>query len=282
MRRGLVWWLLALAVAAACATAPVTGRQQLILVPEGQVNDMGARAYQDVLAKSSVVTGTPEAQLVQEVGRGIAAVAPKEGYEWKFSLIRNDQANAFSLPGGAVVVYTGILKYARAPAELAAVIGHEMAHDLANHGAERMSQQLLAQLGATGLQAAVGAQSPAAMQALMAAYGAGTQIGILLPFSRTQESEADRIGLILMARAGYDPRAALRFWQSMTAAAGPRQVPEFLSTHPADEQRLAGLREAMPEALAEWQRGQPQAQAPPQPQAQPSGQGGWVFGAPRP
>jgi predicted Zn-dependent protease len=263
--------LLALVLVAACARAPITGRQQLILVPETQVEQMGDRAYQDVLGRSEVVTGTPEAQLVQETGQRIAAAAPSEGYKWKFSLIKDDQANAFALPGGNVVVYSGLLKYAQTPDELAAVIAHEVAHDVARHGAERMSQQLLAQLGGAGLQAAVGAQSPVAMDALMAAYGAGAQIGFLLPFSRTQETEADRIGLILMAKAGYNPRAAVQFWRKM-AAAGGRQPPTFLSTHPADEQRIAKLEEFMPEALSYYR---------PRQQPQPSGQGGWVFGPAR-
>jgi len=287
MRRGvglLLAALLALVLAAAaCATAPVTGRPQLILVSEGEADRMGAQAYQDVVSKSQVVTGTPEAQLVRQVGQRLARVSPQVPYQWQFSLVRDNQANAFALPGGHVVVYTGILRYAQTPDELATVMAHEMAHNIARHGAERMSQQLVTQLGAAGLQAAVGAQSPAAMDALMTAYGAGTQVGILLPFSRTQESEADHIGLVLMAKAGYDPRQAVGFWQKMMAAGGAgRQPPTFLSTHPADQQRIADLEREMPEALADYR--QATGQQPPQPQAAPqaapsTGRGqGFIFG----
>lgn len=269
--RAALGWLGAALLAAACATAPITGRQQLLLVDEAQVAQMGNRAYQQTLAESDVVTGTPEAEMVQAIGERIAAVAPEaEGQQWRFALIRGEQANAFALPGGGVAVYTGLLRYAETPDQLAAVMAHEVAHNIARHGAERMSQQLLAQLGAQGLQIAVGAQSPAAQQAMMAAYGAGAQVGFLLPYSRVQESEADRIGLILMAQAGYDPRAAVQFWRNMAAAGGEApQPPEFLSTHPADERRIAQLEELMPEALSYYEpRGGPR----------PTGRGGWEFG----
>jgi predicted Zn-dependent protease len=270
--------ILTLALCAACATVPVTGRQQLMLVPQGQVNQMGDQAYEETLSKSKVVTGTPEANLVHDIGQRIAAVAPNTSEPWTFALIQDDTPNAFSLPGNHVVIQTGILKFAKTPAQLATVIAHEMGHDIANHGGERMSQQLLAQLGAAGLQAAVGSQSPAAMQALMTAYGAGAQVGFLLPFDRTQESEADRLGLTLMAKAGFDPQEAVQFWQSMMAAEGKQQQPPtFLSTHPADQQRIADLQKEMPQAMAAYKQATRQQVGQPSQQSAP-GRSGFVFG----
>jgi predicted Zn-dependent protease len=194
--------------------------------------------------------------MVRRVGRRIAEVTRQDypitkDYEWEFNLIDDDETpNAFALPGGKIAVYTGILKYTKTEAGLATVMGHEVAHALARHGGERISHTLLAQMGAAAVSVAVSDMSSAAVQAISTAYGAGATVGVLLPFSRLEESEADRIGLVLMARSGYDPREAVGFWQRMAEAGGGKKPPEFLSTHPADERRIRQLEEWMPEALS--------------------------------
>lgn len=235
-------------IIAACATVPYTQRSQLVLLSESDEMKLGADAYQEVLAKEKVVRDPAVVALVTGVGERIAAVANKPEYKWQFSVIDDPkQANAFALPGGKVAVYTGIFPVARDTAGLATVVGHEIAHAIARHGAERMSQGLVAQIAGTGLAVGLGGQSPAAQSAIMQAFGLGVQVGALLPFGRAQESEADHIGLILMAKAGYDPAAAVGLWQRFEAggSAGP---PEFLSTHPSYGTRIQQLRQWLPEA----------------------------------
>jgi predicted Zn-dependent protease len=214
-----------------------------------------------VLSKEPLSEDAQTTELVEKVGRRIAAAAERPPsnlwraphFRWEFKTIDKNEPNAFCLPGGKVVVYTGILPITRTEAGLAVVIGHEVAHALARHGAERMSDQMVAQLGATAaavaLSATVSGRSRAYVPAMMAALGAGATVGFLLPMSRAQESEADRIGLILMAVAGYDPREAITVWERMRAATtGPRKA-EWLSTHPADTTRLADIRQWLPEAM---------------------------------
>ena len=238
-----------------CATAPYTGREELMLVSQPQAVALGTRAYDQVLEASKLSNDGTAVNLVKTVGLRIATVAEREfpeltkNYKWEFNLIDNPEPNAFALPGGKVAVYTGILKYTQNAAGLAAVMAHEIAHVLARHGSERMSQQLLVQLGEQGLATALGSSSPIASQAILTAFGIGTQVGVLLPFSRTQESEADHIGLILMAKAGYDPGEALQFWQRMETAESGGKPPAFLSTHPADKQRIADIEKWLPEAM---------------------------------
>jgi metalloendopeptidase OMA1, mitochondrial len=249
-----------------CATVPYTNRSQLMLMSESDDLKLGAAAYGQVLKKSTVVHDPQVTEVVQRVGKRIAAVADKPEYQWEFTVIDDPkQANAFCLPGGKVAVYTGIFPIARDEAGLATVIGHEVAHALARHGAERMSQSTLLQAGAVAAAVAAGASGAGAgtQQAVMAAYGLGSQVGVALPFSRSQESEADHIGLILMAKAGYDPEAAVGLWQRMEADAQGKTPPEWLSTHPSPATRQDDLRGWMAEAMKYYQpSGQPVALLP--------------------
>lgn len=244
-------WILLVVFLAGCATVPVTGRRSFNLIPESQAIAMGEDAYQQVLSESKLITSGPDYEMVVEVGNRIAAVAD-ESYDWEFALIDDpNTVNAFCLPGGKVAVYTGILPVARNADGLAVVMGHEIAHAVARHGSERMTDALAIQVAGTGLESLLGGTSEGSRNLIMAAYGVGAQIGVLLPFGRSQESEADHIGLIYMARAGYDPQEAPRFWERMNAQSGGGAPPEFLSTHPNPENRVRQLREWMPEAEAE-------------------------------
>lgn len=234
----------------ACATAPITGRSQLQLVPEDQEIALGLKAYQEMLSQAKLSKDPKTIEMVNRIGWRIARVAARPDYEWEFKVIDDDKtANAFALPGGKVAVYTGLLPYTKTEDGLAFVLAHEVAHAIARHGGERMSQQLLVQLGQQGLNLAVGSQSQVAVQAINQAYGVTAAVGVLLPFSRAQESEADHIGLILMAKAGYDPRESPNFFESMKAAKKGGGPPAFLTTHPADEERIARLRELIPQAM---------------------------------
>jgi metalloendopeptidase OMA1, mitochondrial len=227
-----------------CATAPYTGRSQLILVSAQEEAAMGAAAYKEVLEKSRIERGVKVNRLVDQVGERIARAADRADFEWTFTVIDDaKQANAFALPGGKVAVYTGIFPVAETTTGLAVVVAHEIAHVLARHGAERVSQSLATQAGAVAVGMATGSQ------AIMQAYGLGAELGVLLPWGRTQESEADRIGLILMAQAGYDPREAIAFWQRMEQNGDRRQPPEFLSTHPNHETRQQQIESWLAEAL---------------------------------
>ncbi len=234
----------------ACSQAPVTGRSQLMLVSPEQEKALGLKAYENILKKERVSQDHVLNQMLQTVGWRIANAAQRPDFDWEFTLIENDKvANAFCLPGGKVFVYTGILKYTEDEAGLAVVIGHEVAHALSRHGAERMSLTLLAQLGETAMQTALGTQSADAMRVFDYAYGLAADIGVILPYSRTQEYEADHIGLILMAKAGYDPRGALVFWERLSRGKSAPSPPSFLSTHPTDQDRIAKIRNLLPEAL---------------------------------
>jgi predicted Zn-dependent protease len=246
---------------AACESAPVTGRSQMMLVSESEERQMGLQAYREVLSKEALSYDAETNALVEKVGRRIAAAAERPPsdlwhaprFRWEFKTVDKNEPNAFCLPGGKVVVYSGILPYTKTEAGLAVVVGHEVAHALARHGAERMSDQMVAQVGATAaavaLAATVGGRSSTYVPAMMAAVGAGATVGFILPMSRAQESEADRIGLVLMALAGYDPREAITVWERMHAASTGRRQAEWLSTHPADTTRLADIRRWLPEAM---------------------------------
>lgn len=237
-----------LALAVACATAPFTKRSQLILLSEGQEVQLGADAYREVLQKEPVERDPALTAAVRRVGERIARVAEKPDYQWEFTVIDEPkQVNAFALPGGKVAVYTGLFPVAQDEAGLAAVMGHEVAHALARHGAERMSQGVVAELLATGAAISLGNANPVTRNAVMGAFGLGAWVGVSLPYSRARESEADHIGLILMAKAGYDPEAALGLWQRMEARGGS-SPPEFLSTHPAYGTRQENIRKWIPEA----------------------------------
>jgi predicted Zn-dependent protease len=231
----------------ACETAPVTGRNQLILVDDAQVQQLGLQAYQEMKQKQPLSGDQALNSRVQRVGRDIARISPKPDWDWEFSLFENDSPNAFALPGGKVGVNTGLFKAARDDDQLAAVIGHEVAHAIARHGAERMSQGQLAQAGGAAVGIATG------NQAYVGAYSALAQFGFMLPNSRTQESEADHIGLLYMAKAGYDPRAAVSLWQNMQEIGGNGPT-EWMSTHPSPGNRITRLEELMPEALAVYEQ----------------------------
>jgi predicted Zn-dependent protease len=244
---GLFLLLLALAPLG-CETVPYTGRRQLQLVSAAEEAQMGAQAYQEIVGKQTLSTDAQTNAMVQRVGSRIAAVSGVSS-QWEFRLIQDDkQANAFALPGGKVAVYTGILPITRDEAGLAAVVGHEIAHVVARHGGERLSQQMGVQT-VTQLLAGMASSNPATVQLVSAALGAGAQVGVLLPFGRAQESEADHVGLILMAKAGYDPRAAAELWKRMAEAAKGQRPPEFLSTHPSEATRIQQIEGWLPEAL---------------------------------
>lgn len=249
-----------LVVLVACATVPITGRQQLSLVPSEALLPMSFSSYQEFLAAHKVIEGTPEARMVQQAGTRIKNAVERyfarqnmsdrlNGYQWEFNLIADNAINAWAMPGGKVVVYSGIMPVAKNETGLAVVMAHEIAHAVAQHGEERMSQGLLAQMGGMALGAAVAQRPKETQQLFMTAFGLGAQVGVLLPYSRIQETEADRLGLIFMAMAGYDPREAVDFWQRMSAAQQGPSAPEFLSTHPTDETRLRNIKEFLPEAM---------------------------------
>ena len=237
-------------------TVPVTGRTQKVAMSEKDQAKLGADAYAQVLNQSAseIVSSGPEADMVKRVGERIAAVADDPGYDWQFTLLEDPQVNAWCLPGGKVAVYSGILAVTRDENGLAVVMAHEIAHAIAQHGAERMLQEQLTQVGLTAVSATLGGLSPQAQGAVLALFGAGAQFGVLLPFSRDMESEADHIGLIYMARAGYDPQAAVALWQRMSEQRTDPQVPEYASTHPSDATRIKDLQKWMPEAQKEYEK----------------------------
>jgi len=256
-----IYWLaiaLVMTMLLRCATAPITGRQQFILIPQSQEIALGLKSYQEILSQSKLSEDKETVDMVNRVGWRIARVTSRDyaiakDYAWEFNVIDDEKTpNAFALPGGKIAVYTGILKYTQNEAGLATVMAHEVGHALARHGAERMSHYLLAQLGQVALNVAMHDQSPEVLAAVNVGYGVGTTVGVLLPFSRVEESEADHIGLILMAKAGYNPREAVLFWERM-AKAGGKKPPVFLSTHPADEKRIAQIKAWLPEALTYYQ-----------------------------
>lgn len=254
-RRLLAAICLALA-ALSCASAPYTGRGQLILMSEHEEIRQGLEYSQKILAEEKVEEGTARAKRVERIGRAIAAAADKPDYDWTFQVIVSDEVNAFCLPGGKVFVYTGILGVVgNNDAELAAIIGHEVAHALARHGAERSSQSGLASLGVAAASVAIGAvtSSGTAAGAAMAGGSATAQLGLLLPYSRLQESEADHIGVILAAKAGYDPRAAISLWEKMSAVSKGKEPVGFLSTHPLNSRRIEDLQKLMPEVMKYYQ-----------------------------
>jgi predicted Zn-dependent protease len=249
----------------ACAEVPITHRQSLQLLPESQLATMSLQEYDKVLKNSKLSTNQQQVEMVRRVGFKIAKAAEAflaeaglqsqiKTLKWEFNLIEDDKtANAWVMPGGKAAVYTGILPYTQNETGLAVVLGHEVAHAIAGHGNERMSQGLLAQMGGVALSVALSQNSAATRNLFMQAYGAGASVGLLLPYSRLHESEADRIGLTLMARAGYDPSEAIPFWQRMNQKAEQRP-PEFLSTHPAPESRIANIKKYIPEAMPYYRK----------------------------
>jgi len=245
---------LGLATLVACETVPYTGRTQLMLLPETAEWQMGLDSYRQILQKARLSRDPAAIEQVRRVGSRIAEATGRSDYRWEWSVIEDKQANAFALPGGKVGVYTGILPITRDDAGLAAVLGHEVAHAIARHGGERVSQGLLVQTGLAATQAALARRDPRTVQTVTALLGAGVAVGLLLPWSRGQESEADHLGLIYMARAGYHPSAARDLWVRMAEAARGRQrPPEFLSTHPSEATRIRQIEAWIPEALRYYQ-----------------------------
>ncbi len=253
------------AVLVSCSTVPITGRKQLNIIPGSTMLSMSAQQYGEFLQTNKLSTNAQQVDLVRRVGNNIKGAVERyfaqngmsnqlKGYAWEFNLVESKDVNAWCMPGGKVVVYTGLLPVTQTEAGLAVVMGHEVAHAVAEHGNERMSQGLLTQMGGIALSEAL-ATKPAETRALyMTAFGLGAQVGVLLPFSRTHESEADRLGLIFMAMAGYDPNEAVTFWQRMAASKGGQAPPEFLSTHPSDATRISDIRKHLPEALGFYKR----------------------------
>lgn len=240
------------ALLAGCAVVPETGRSQLLLVSAQQENQLGLTEFDKLKQSTSISKDAATTAMLQRVGQRIAAVAPLPNAQWEFVLFDDAKtANAFCLPGGKVGVYTGILPITKDEAGLATVIGHEVAHAVARHGGERLSEGLLLQLGGVALDVAMKNNTQATRQIAQSAYGITSQVGVALPHSRKQELEADHIGLLYMARAGYDPRAAVAFWQRFAAVKGGGQI-AFLSTHPVDATRIARLEELMPQAEEEY------------------------------
>lgn len=243
-----------------CSTVPVTGRRSLNLVSAEQELQLGISSFDQLKKETPISKDAALNAMVTRVGRQIAEVARNDmpNAQWEFVVFESPEANAFCLPGGKVGIYTGILPITKTEAGLATVIGHEVAHAIAHHGAERMSRQLLLEGGGQALGTAVGSSNYAQWQnALLLGYGVGTKLGVELPFDRKQESEADRIGLVYMARAGYNPREAVGFWERFmeyNRQRGGDSVPAFLRTHPVDEVRIRQLNQWMPEAEAEFAR----------------------------
>lgn len=234
---------------------PETGRKSHVAMSTREEASLGVQSYQQVLAQSESVNSGPELEMVKRVASRLATATGKAGadFDWQVSLIRSSQANAFCLPGGKIVVYTGILPITQNEPALATVLGHEMAHATSRHGSQRVLEQNLAQTALTGVAMSLSDMDYDKQRAVMGALGAGTQFGVLMPFSRKHESEADEIGLLYMARAGYDPRESIRFWQRMENAGGA-QPPEFLSSHPSHGTRIQQLEAEMPKALEEYNK----------------------------
>jgi predicted Zn-dependent protease len=248
-----------------CSTVPITGRKQLNLIPASQMQSLSYQQYGDFLKSNKISTNQSATLLVRTVGVKIQHAVEQymaqnnmssslAGYNWEFNLVEDPQVNAWCMPGGKVVVYTGILPITQDETGLAVVLGHEIAHAIAQHGDERMSQGLITQLGGMALQEAISTKPAVTQQIFMTAFGLGTQVGVLLPFSRLQESEADHLGLIFMAMAGYNPNLAVTFWQRMSSMNTGQKPPEFLSDHPADATRVAAIQKELPEALKYYKK----------------------------
>ena len=218
-----------------------------MLTSSGQENTLGYQAFSQIRQQYKPSRDPQTDELVNKVGRRIAEAANRPDYRWEFVVFQDDTANAFCLPGGKVGIFTGILKYTQDEAGLATVISHEVAHALVRHAGERMSQGMVAQIGSIGLGAAMAGQNPYVASAAQQAYGLGANVGVILPYSRKQELEADEVGLILMAKAGYDPEAAVGFWQRMVAGnKGKAKPAPFLSTHPTDDRRIGEIQRLLP------------------------------------
>ena len=253
MRRCIASSLLLVAWLAACDRVPVTERKQFVLISESQERTMGYNAARQILRTEPLLRDPAAQDLVKRVGRRIAAVSGQPDYDWEFHVIDNDRAiNAFCLPGGKIFVYSGLLKQVKNEDEMAVVMAHEVAHALARHGAERATLEMGARLGGALLQLALGDEDPRIADIAGRVWGYGANLGLMLPYSRKHEYEADAIGLALMVKAGYDPNAAVTFWEGMGRTGGAKPVLAFLSTHPTDDKRVARIRKDI-EAMRQGQ-----------------------------
>lgn len=248
-----IHWLLTtvLLVLFSCARNPVNDKRMFLLTSEDSENSQGAEAYKEILSKEKILNNTLSSQIVAEIGKDMAKISGKPEFAWEFKTIDSpNNPNAFCLPGGKVAVYTGIFKYAQNEAALAAVMGHEIAHALLRHGGQRMSQQMATNAAMAGL-AIIGLSKMDSTKKtlVLAALGAGATYGVILPFSRSHETEADELGLELMAKAGFDPREAVNFWHRFSLADGGKSPPEFLSTHPNSANRREYLRSLLPKVM---------------------------------
>lgn len=261
--KNLTTSILLIAFLYGCSSVPLTGRKQLSLVSDEEVLSLSLQQYSDYINTATKSTNSANTAMVTRVGQNIANAVTTylkannsesllDGYAWEFNLIADDQVNAFCMPGGKIVVYTGILPYTQDEAGLAVVMGHEVAHAIAKHSNERLSQQIVAQYGSSAVDMLL-ENKPQAQAIGQTIYGLGAQYGVMLPFSRKQELEADHLGLIFMALAGYNPEVAPAFWQRMSQQGS--SIPEFMSTHPSDATRIAKLQEYMPEALKYYKGG---------------------------
>ncbi len=248
----------------ACSTVPITGRRQLDLIPQSTMLSMSFEQYSAFLKENPVSQDPVATAMVERVGRRIQKAVETyfaqkklssqlQGYAWEFHLVESKEVNAWCMPGGKVVVYTGILPYTQDENGLAVVMGHEIAHAVARHGNERMSQALLTEMGGMALAKALEEKPEKTQMLWMAAFGIGAQVGVLLPYSRLHENEADYLGLVFMAMAGYDPNVAVEFWKRMARSVGPKP-PEFLSTHPSDETRIRKIQSAIPEVMKYYKK----------------------------
>lgn len=249
-------------VMVACATNPFTGKKTWALVPNSQIFPAAFAQYNQVLQESQIETGTTDAQMITRVGQKIAKAAERwlnangksgylKDYAWEYKLIKNDQLNAWAMPGGKIAFYTGILPVAQTETGVAAIMGHEVVHAIANHGQQRMSAGQIQQIAGVAGAVAVSGKSQATQQIFAQAFGLGSQLGVMLPFSRSHETEADKIGITLMAIAGYNPDEAANLWRRMKANSGGQAPAEFMSTHPSNDTRIANLTKWAPQAKAE-------------------------------
>ena len=242
------------AVVLGCRSAPVTGRKQLLIVPQAQETQIGLTTYQEILKTEPLSKSERISEMVKRVGQRIAAAANRPDFDWEFNVIESETQNAFCLPGGKVAVYTGILPVCESEAGLAVVMSHEVAHAIARHGGERMSMQSASNAVKQATSYVMRNADEQKQKIVLAAYGAGAQYGVILPYSRKHELEADHIGIMLMAKAGYDPSEAPVFWERFSGAKSSDAPMEFTSTHPSDAHRSAALRELLPAAMSEYQQ----------------------------
>lgn len=249
-----------LLVVMACSTNPFTGKQTMALVPNSQLFPTAFQQYNQVLSESKVVTGTAQSEMIKRVGQRISVAAERwlnangyqgylKDYKWEYNLIDDKTVNAWCMPGGKIVFYTGILPIAQSETGVAAIMGHEVAHALANHGQQRMSADYIQQ--GVALAGNIAIQNDNDRAAFNQYYGIGSQVGVMLPFSRSHEAEADKIGLILMALAGYNPSEAAELWKRMEANSGGNAPPEILSTHPSNASRIQNIQSLVPMAESE-------------------------------